>query len=136
MFADIIAGKGKGLIGLFCGRPGCGKTLTTEAVADLHQVPLYAVTAGELGVELRKVDRTLADVARMWKAVSPLDKAEVFLKQKDTSDIKRNALATIFFRQLEYYEGILILTTNLLNNATSHLKVSMLPSDRRRGVDV
>ena len=124
-FDDIIAGKGKGLIGLFCGRPGCGKTLTAEAVADLYQVPLYVVTAGELGIEPDKVDKKLADifrVAKMWNAVVLIDEAEVFLQQRTASDIKRNALVTIFLRQLEYYQGILILTTNLLDQCDAALE--------------
>ena len=119
------AGKGKGLIGLFCGRPGCGKTLTAEAVADLYQVPLYVVTAGELGIEPDKVDKKLADifrVAKMWNAVVLIDEAEVFLQQRTASDIKRNALVTIFLRQLEYYQGILILTTNLLDQCDAALE--------------
>ena len=32
---DIVAGKGRGLVGLLCGPPGCGKTLTAEAVAEI-----------------------------------------------------------------------------------------------------
>ncbi len=32
-FDDVIEGKGRGLIGLLAGKPGCGKTLTAEAVA-------------------------------------------------------------------------------------------------------
>ena len=34
-FDDIVQGKGKGLVGLLCGPPGCGKTLTAEAVAEV-----------------------------------------------------------------------------------------------------
>ena len=117
-FDDIVAGKGKGLIGLFCGGPGCGKTLTAEAVADLTRVPLYVISAGELGVHPVSVEQQLIkifDLAEMWKAVILLDEADVFLQQRTSSDLKRNALVSIFLRQLEYYKGILILTTNLLD---------------------
>jgi hypothetical protein len=34
-FDDVVKGKGKGLVGLLCGPPGCGKTLTAEAVAEV-----------------------------------------------------------------------------------------------------
>ena len=34
-FDDVVKGKGKGLVGLVCGPPGCGKTLTAEAVAEV-----------------------------------------------------------------------------------------------------
>ena len=46
-FDDVIQGKGRGLIGLLAGSPGCGKTLTAEAVAETTRRPLYAVSAGE-----------------------------------------------------------------------------------------
>ncbi len=49
-FDDIIKGKGRGLIGLLSGTPGCGKTLTAEAVAEVTHKPLYTLSAGELGI--------------------------------------------------------------------------------------
>ena len=39
--ADIIEGKGNGLIILLHGGPGTGKTLTAESVAELAEKPLY-----------------------------------------------------------------------------------------------
>ena len=71
-FDDIIPGKGKGLIGLLCGRPGCGKTLTAEAVAELCHLPLYVVSAGELGIKPYEVDYRLDDIielAQMWNMI-------------------------------------------------------------------
>ncbi|KAK7702860.1 hypothetical protein SLS64_009471 [Diaporthe eres] len=114
-FDDIISGKGKGLIGMFSGPPGSGKTLTAEAVAEITQRPLYSVSAGELGVDPKSVDENLTkilELAHRWNAVLLLDEADVFLQQRDTHDVNRNALVSIFLRQLEYFQGILILTTN------------------------
>ena len=50
----------------------------------------------------------------MWDVVLLLDEAEVFLQKRSPTDVKRNALVSIFLRQLEYYQGILVLTTNLI----------------------
>lgn len=114
-FDDIISGKGRGIVGLFSGPPGCGKTLTAEAVAEITRRPLYSVSAGDLGVEPQEVDKELSkilDLAHQWNAVLLLDEADVFLQQRTQQDVKRNALVSIFLRQLEYYKGILILTTN------------------------
>ncbi|KAF8183562.1 P-loop containing nucleoside triphosphate hydrolase protein [Mycena galopus ATCC 62051] len=116
-FDDVVKGKGKGLIGLFSGSPGCGKTLTAEAVAEMTRRPLYSVSAGELGTEPKELDERLKlimQIAQMWDAVLILDEAEVFLAKRSMDDITRNALVSIFLRQLEYYQGILILTTNLI----------------------
>ena len=41
---DVIAAKGNGLILLFHGGPGTGKTLTAEGVAELARKPLYRVS--------------------------------------------------------------------------------------------
>jgi len=115
-FDDIIKGKGRGLIGLLAGTPGCGKTLTAEAVAEVTRRPLYEVSAGELGTTPKEVEGHLLcvlELAQMWDAVLLLDEAEVFLQRRSTTDVNRNALVSIFLRQLEYYQGILILTTNM-----------------------
>lgn len=117
LFDDVVAGKGKGLIGLLSGGPGCGKTLTAEAVAEVTHRALYVVSAGELGTDITNVDTNLTkilELSRTWDAVLLLDEAEVFLQQRSTIDVNRNALVSIFLRQLEYHQGILILTTNLI----------------------
>ena len=41
-----------------------------------------------------------------------LDEADVFLEERDRNDLKRNALVSVFLHVLEYYSGILILTSN------------------------
>ena len=106
-FDDFIKGKGQGLIGLLAGTPGCGKTLTAEAVAEVTHKPLYVLSAGELGITPTSLENTLVrafELAQMWDAVLLLDEAEVFLTQRNSSDIGRNALVSIFLRRLEYYQ--------------------------------
>ncbi|KAG7409993.1 hypothetical protein Forpe1208_v011154 [Fusarium oxysporum f. sp. rapae] len=41
-----------------------------------------------------------------------LDEADVFLEQRSLVNLERNALVSVFLRVLEYYDGILILTSN------------------------
>jgi SpoVK/Ycf46/Vps4 family AAA+-type ATPase len=114
-FDDIISGKGKGLVMLFSGPPGCGKTLTAEAIAEITKRPLHSVSAGQLGTDPTTIDERLSralEQAHRWNAILLLDEADVFLQQRDQRDVTRNALVSIFLRQLEYFQGILILTTN------------------------
>ncbi|KAI5812977.1 P-loop containing nucleoside triphosphate hydrolase protein [Pyronema omphalodes] len=114
-FDDFISGKGRGLVAILHGPPGVGKTLTAESVAHAAKRPLYCVSSGELGTEASELEKNLAvilDMASSWKAVVLLDEADVFLEKRSEHDLKRNALVSIFLRLLEYYEGILFLTTN------------------------
>lgn len=108
-FDDVIEGKGRGMIILLCGPPGVGKTLTSEAVAEEMKVPLYLMSAGDLGFDPRHVETKLQDILEMcsrWNAVLLLDEADVFLEQRSLHELERNKLVSIFLRVLEYYEGM------------------------------
>ncbi|KAI1266462.1 P-loop containing nucleoside triphosphate hydrolase protein [Xylariaceae sp. FL1019] len=114
-FDDVIAGKGRGVILLLSGGPGIGKTLTAESVAEHMRRPLYMMSASDLGTDASEIeyglDRVLDMVAK-WNAVLLLDECDVFLERRSTHDLDRNRIVSIFLRTLEYYEGILFLTTN------------------------
>ncbi|KAI9715935.1 MAG: hypothetical protein M1828_000523 [Chrysothrix sp. TS-e1954] len=112
---DVVQGKGKGLVAVLHGPPGTGKTLTAEGIAELLKCPLYMVSAGELGTDPGRLEHELQkilDIAHSWGAVLLLDEADVFLEKREVHDIHRNALVSIFLRLLEYFQGILFLTTN------------------------
>jgi len=49
--ADLVRGKGQGLIILLHGVPGVGKTSTAECVAEHTGRPLYSLTTGESTVQ-------------------------------------------------------------------------------------
>lgn len=51
-------------------------------------------------------------LGKIWDCVVLLDEADVFLEQRTLSDLGRNALVSVFLRALEYYDGILVLTSN------------------------
>jgi len=113
--SDLIRGKGDGLIMLLHGGPGTGKTLTAESVAELAEMPLYNVTCGDVGTKAEAVENYLNSVLHLgqkWNCVLLLDEADVFLEQRSLSDLKRNSLVSVFLRTLEYYSGILLLTSN------------------------
>ncbi|KAI3395133.1 hypothetical protein diail_1748 [Diaporthe ilicicola] len=112
---DVIQGKGKGLVSVLHGPPGTGKTLTAEGISELLKCPLYMVSAGELGTDSRVLEgelQRILDICHAWGAILLLDEADVFLEKRNMHDIHRNALVSIFLRQLEYFQGILFLTTN------------------------
>ncbi|KAK4632346.1 hypothetical protein CLAFUW4_03396 [Fulvia fulva] len=112
---DVVQGKGRGLVFVLHGPPGTGKTLTAEGISELLRCPLYIVSAGELGTDPARLEQELQkilDIAHSWGALLLLDEADVFLEKREVHDIHRNALVSIFLRLLEYFQGILFLTTN------------------------
>ncbi|RAH57114.1 hypothetical protein BO85DRAFT_422010 [Aspergillus piperis CBS 112811] len=112
---DLLRNKGNGVTILLHGVPGVGKTSTAECAAISTGRPLLPVTCGDLGLTASDVEERLKEIFRLaqdWKCIMLLDEADVFLTQRRAFDAERNALVSVFLRTLEYYEGILFLTTN------------------------
>ncbi|RYP71740.1 hypothetical protein DL769_004629 [Monosporascus sp. CRB-8-3] len=112
---DFIKNKGQGRIFLLHGSPGVGKTCTAEATAELAQRPLLSLTSGDLTTESETVEGNLdyfLTLGERFGAIVLLDEADVYLETRRSRDITRNGLVSIFLRALEYYRGVLFLTTN------------------------
>lgn len=111
---DIIEGKSAGNVVLCKGIPGVGKTLTAEVYAELIDRPLYSIRSGELGVSATEIERRLKAIfqrAKRWDCVLLLDEADVFIAKRGAS-IEQNAIVAEFLRALEYFDGLLFMTTN------------------------
>jgi hypothetical protein len=118
-FDDIMSGKGQGIIMLLSGEPGTGKTLTAESVAEVMRRPLYSIGAGELGESANEVEnnlRRVLEISTKWNAVLLLDECDVFLEQRSAKSVERNKLVAVFLRLLEYYQGVMFLTTNRIDS--------------------
>ncbi|KAI0197648.1 hypothetical protein F4808DRAFT_438237 [Astrocystis sublimbata] len=118
---DFAPEKGRGLVIMLYGQPGVGKTLTAESVAQMTSKPLLSVGVSDIGIEGDKVEMNLQKVfalAGLWEAVLLFDEADVFLESRGEgdNDLRRNAMVSVLLRVLEYYEGILILTTNRMRS--------------------
>jgi len=114
-FDDFISGKGQGLVINLFGNPGVGKTLSAEATSEHVRRPLYIVGAGDLGTTAFEMNATLErtfDIATSWKAIVLIDEADVFMEKRSLHDLDRNAMVSVILRHLEYYRGILFITTN------------------------
>ena len=114
LFGDVIKGKHGGVVILAAGNPGVGKTLTAEVYAEQTQRPLYVLELGELGTNVQQLEENLHrvfDRVARWNAVLQFDECEIFLSQRG-EDLERSAIVGSFLRLLDYYQGILFLTTN------------------------
>ncbi|KAL2808966.1 hypothetical protein BJX63DRAFT_374638 [Aspergillus granulosus] len=113
--SDFISGKGEGQIILLHGPPGTGKTLTAESVAEYSGRPLLSLTSADLGQEPDALEQNLLRFfrdAKKWNAIVILDEADVYLEARSSQDLTRNSIVSIFLRALDYFQGILFLTTN------------------------
>lgn len=118
LMEDIVAGKSGGTTVLCAGPPGVGKTLTAEVYAEIIGRPLYRVHSGQLGLNVAAMECALKDAltrAQRWGAVMLIDEADVYIKRRD-DDIQMNAVVGVFLRVLEYFNGLLFLTTNRIND--------------------
>lgn len=114
---DLIRGKGTGLFILLHGVPGVGKTATAEAIAEANGKPLFSITVGDLGMSPEKLETSLREIFRLasiWNCILLLDEVDTFFSQRSKADAAttKNALVSVFLRVLDYYDGILFLTTN------------------------
>ncbi|CZT14695.1 related to TOB3 (member of AAA-ATPase family) [Ramularia collo-cygni] len=118
---DAMDQKGKGLVALLHGPPGSGKTLTAECAAEESHRALLSTSLSELNTDnfAPLFEANLKSVLRLatsWKAIVLFDEADVFLETRaaglSQQDTDRNAIVAVFLRHLEYFSGIVFLTTN------------------------
>lgn len=111
---DVIEGKSAGNIILAKGPAGTGKTLMAEVYSELMETPLYRIHAGTLGTNASVISKSLDEVFRRsarWGCALLIDEADVFVMTRG-DDMERNAVTAEFLRSLEYFPGMIFMTTN------------------------
>ena len=112
--------QGRGLIALFCGPPGTGKTMSAQVIAaalrmDLFRIDLAAVVSKWVGESSRNLDRLLSRAARL-DVVLLFDEADALFGRrteiKDANDRFANTDTGYLLQAIESYRGIAILATN------------------------
>lgn len=115
---------GKGLNALFSGPPGTGKTMAAEIVAnelrlDLYRIDLSQIVSKYIGETEKNLNRIFT-AAESANAILLFDEADsLFGKRseiKDAHDRYANIEVAYLLQKMEEYEGITILTTNLVQN--------------------
>lgn len=115
---------GKGLNALFSGPPGTGKTMTAEVIAnelglDLYKIDLSQVVSKYIGETEKSLNRIFTS-AEQTNAILFFDEADALFGKrsevKDAHDRYANIEIAYLLQKMEEYEGITILTTNLVQN--------------------
>lgn len=113
---------GKGLVVLLSGEPGTGKTLAAEVIASELSLQLYRVNPAKVvskyvGETEKNLNEILAQ-AKSTHAILFFDEADALFstrvaKVETANDRFVNMETNFLLQQLERYEGIVILATNL-----------------------
>ncbi len=120
----FAARPSQGLVGLFSGPSGTGKTLAAEVVAgelglDLYKIELSAVLSKWIG-ETEKNLEDIFSAAEAADVVLLFDEADaLFGKRSEVTDAKdryANVETAYLLQRLERHTGVILLTTNLSNN--------------------
>jgi len=128
-----IKGKDKGIDAriIFYGPPGTGKTMTAMSLAKTLKRPILSfdcskilsMYVGESEKNVRKIFDDFKTLGSKAKAepILLLNEADQFLSSRSeghgsSADKMHNQMQNIFLEQIEKFEGILIATTNLLEN--------------------
>ena len=138
-FSDIVSGKGEGSVFLLYGPPGVGKTLTAEAISEMLQRPLYSVSLGQLGTTPAELETKLGEILDLcgkWDALILLDEADIFLEKRSSNgSLERNAMVSVMLRLVEYFKGVLFLTSNRVDSLDPAFKTRITLALRYEQLD-
>jgi SpoVK/Ycf46/Vps4 family AAA+-type ATPase len=114
----------RGLVALFSGKSGTGKTMSAEVVAgelglDMYRLDLSAVVSKYIGETEKNLD-ALFDAASIGGTVLFFDEADAMFGKRtevtDSHDRYANVGTSYLLQRLERYDGIVILATNYEKN--------------------
>jgi SpoVK/Ycf46/Vps4 family AAA+-type ATPase len=109
-FDDVIT-YGKGVLMLFYGKPGTGKTMTAHAVAEQMDMRVLNVDIPTFinHYDAQRFLPALFREAKMQNAILFFDECEALFSSRHQG----NTLMTLLLTELESFEGVAILATNL-----------------------
>ncbi|MFF3069843.1 ATP-binding protein [Kitasatospora sp. NPDC057904] len=117
-------GRGNGVIALFAGESGTGKTMSAEVVAaelgmELYVVELSTVVDKYIGETEKNLERVFTEAAQV-NGVLLFDEADALFgkrsKVEDAHDRHANLETAYLLQRMESFEGIAVLTSNLRAN--------------------
>ncbi|MFW2438532.1 MAG: ATP-binding protein [Arenicellales bacterium] len=117
-------GNVHGLVGMFSGASGTGKTITASVIAneiglDLYRVDLASVVSKYIGETEKNLDK-IFDAARRANVMLFLDECDSLMGKrsevKDAHDRYANLEVSYLLQKMEFHEGVVILATNFAKN--------------------
>jgi len=121
---DRKLSTGKGMIALFSGVSGTGKTMSAEIIAnelglDLYKINLSAVVSKYIGETEKNLERIFTE-AQYTDAILFFDEADALFGKrsevKDAHDRYANIETAYLLQRTEEYNGLVILASNIKKN--------------------
>ena len=115
---------GAGVVALFAGASGTGKTMTAAVIAnelgfDLYRIDLSSVVSKYIGETEKNLDRIFR-AARSGHVMLFFDEADALFGKrsevKDAHDRYANIEVAFLLQRLEEHDGVVVLATNLRRN--------------------
>lgn len=106
-FEDIVS-YGKGIVLLFHGESGTGKTFLANAIANHLQKKILLINFGSLGDKIGDILKFIFREAKINDALLFFDECESFFETRD----KFGSNIQPFLTELERHDGLIILATN------------------------
>nr|QBK88591.1 MAG: AAA family ATPase [Mimivirus LCMiAC01] len=116
---DFINKKGNGLTFLLYGSSGLGKCFTVESICEFLGRPLYNIDINDIGTDSDNIENIMNNIfkyTKRWNAILLIRYVDIYMEKRMSGYINRNSITSIFLKILEYYNGILFLITNKINN--------------------
>ncbi len=121
---DRKLSTGKGMIALFSGVSGTGKTMSAEIIAnelglDLYKINLSAVVSKYIGETEKNLEKIFSE-AQYTDAILFFDEADALFGKrsevKDAHDRYANIETAYLLQRTEEYNGLVILASNIKKN--------------------
>jgi len=113
-YADPFRGNTAKIV-LLEGVPGTGKTSSIMGISDYLEMPLIHLSIAALG-NYNEIGYTLARIlqlAESFGAFVLIDEADILLKARSIDNLEHNNIVTAVLKELESFNGLLFLTSNL-----------------------
>ena len=115
---------GRGLSILFAGAPGTGKTMCAQVIANQLNMEMYKINLSQIVSkyigETEKNLRAVFQEARNANCILFFDECDALFGKrsevKDAHDRNANVEVAYLLQQIEEYDGVCILATNLIGN--------------------
>ena len=111
---DFVDRKGNSLVFLLYGKSGSGKCYIAESICEHINKPLLNINIGTIDLDPSNIINVMGNIfkyATRWNAIILFNNIDIFMENRSSQHLIKNALIGAFIRIFEYYKSKVFLTT-------------------------